>query len=105
MEAAGAALLLLEAVPAEAGRAVVDAVRVPVVGCGAGPACDGHVVVTQDLLGFAARRPPRFVPILADLHGTMASAMRTYVEDIVSGRYPGPEHAYPMRSPVAGQGA
>ncbi len=104
MESAGAALLLLEAVPPEASQAVVSTVRVPVVGCGAGPACDGHVVVTQDMLGLSPGHPPRFVPVLADLHGKIAAAMRRYVEDIMAGRYPGPQHAYPMKSPVTGQG-
>ncbi len=94
---AGAAMLLLEAVPAEASEAVVAAVDVPVIGCGAGPACDGHVLVTQDMLGLGLMRPPRFVPVLAQVGPLTADAMRHYVEAIISGRYPGPEHAYPMR--------
>jgi 3-methyl-2-oxobutanoate hydroxymethyltransferase len=95
---AGAAMILLEAVPAEAGRAVVAAVRVPVIGCGAGPACHGHVVVTQDLLGWGQVRPPRFVPVLAQLGAITQEALRRYVVDIERGAYPGPEHAYPMRA-------
>ncbi len=97
MQAAGAVMILLEAVPPEAGSAVVQAVSAPVVGCGAGPACDAHVVVTHDMLGFGAPRPPRFVPRLADLRGTVEQAMRRYVEDIAGERYPAPEHAYSMR--------
>ncbi|QOJ15854.1 MAG: 3-methyl-2-oxobutanoate hydroxymethyltransferase [Planctomycetia bacterium] len=101
MESAGAAMLLLEAVPAEAASAVVAAVSVPVIGCGAGPACDGHVVVTHDLLGWGATRPPRFVPVLASLGETVRSAMAEYVQQIATGTYPGPEHAYSMRAAVA----
>lgn len=101
MESAGAAMLLLEAVPAEAASAVVAAVSVPVIGCGAGPACDGHVVVTHDLLGWGATRPPRFVPVLASLGDAVRSAMAEYVQRIANGTYPGPEHAYPMRAAVA----
>lgn len=97
MVAAGAVMLLLEAVPPEASAAVVSAVEVPVIGCGAGPACHGHVVVTQDLLGFGTARPPRFVPVLARVGAACAAAMRRYVEDIEAGRYPGPEHVYPLR--------
>ncbi len=98
MVAAGADMILIEAVPAEAGQAVVEAVDVPVVGCGAGPACDGHVVVTYDMLGIGTIRPPRFVPVLADLGRQIEDAMRRYVTEIVEGRYPGPQHCYPMRS-------
>ena len=97
MLAAGAAMLLLEAVPNEASQAVVSAVDVPVIGCGAGPACHGHVLVTQDMLGWGTAQPPRFVPVHAHLNDVILSAMRRYVEDVVSGRYPGPQHAYPLR--------
>jgi 3-methyl-2-oxobutanoate hydroxymethyltransferase len=98
MVAAGAAMLLLEAVPPQASEAVVAAVEVPVIGCGAGPACDGHVVVTQDMLGIGTMRPPRFVPRLAQVGKTIEEAMRRYVADVASGAYPGPEHAYSMRA-------
>ncbi|MGE0480984.1 MAG: 3-methyl-2-oxobutanoate hydroxymethyltransferase [Phycisphaerae bacterium] len=98
---AGAAALLLEAVPNEASAAVAAAVSTPIVGCGAGPACDGHVVVTHDMLGLVATRPPRFVPVLASVARLCEDAMRTYVEDIATRRYPAPEHVYPMkRQPV-----
>lgn len=98
MVAAGAVMLLLEAVPNEASAAVVAAVDVPVIGCGAGPACDGHILVTQDMLGLGASRPPRFVPVMADLRGTILDVMRRYVNDISAGRYPGPQHVYRMRA-------
>lgn len=97
MEVAGAAMLLLEAVPAEASAAVVSAVQIPVLGCGAGPSCHGHVVVTEDLLGLGMQRPPRFVPVLASLEGEIRSALRRYVEAIAEGAYPAAEHVYPLR--------
>lgn len=97
MAAAGAVMLLLEAVPNEAAAAVVAAVELPVVGCGAGAACDGHVVVTYDLLGIGNPRPPRFVPVLADIGNQIEAAMRRYVADIESRRYPAAKHAYSMR--------
>ncbi len=100
--AAGAHMVLLEAVPNEASEAVVAAVDVPVIGCGAGPACHGHVVVTQDVLGWGALRPPRFVPVRADLRGVIGAALRGYVSDVLSGAYPGPEHAYGLRRGPAG---
>lgn len=99
MVSAGAALLLLEAVPNEATLAVVEALpETIVIGCGAGPACHGHVVVTHDMLGFTAARPPRFVPVLAEVGLAMSAAMRRYVEQIASRDYPAPQHVYPMRS-------
>jgi 3-methyl-2-oxobutanoate hydroxymethyltransferase len=100
MVESGAAMLLLEAVPNEASQAVLAAVSVPVIGCGAGPACDGHVVVTHDMLGIGAMRPPRFVPVLAQVGRTIEDAMRRYVQDIVSGQYPRPEHVYRLRNPA-----
>jgi 3-methyl-2-oxobutanoate hydroxymethyltransferase len=101
MVAVGADMLLLEAVPSEASQAVVEAVDVPVIGCGAGPACDGHVVVTQDMLGIGATRAPRFVPVFAHLGRQMEDAMRRWVQSIADGSYPGPEHVYRMRKQPA----
>ncbi len=98
---AGAAMLLLEAVPNEASQAVVGAVSVPVIGCGAGPACDGHVVVTHDLLGIGTHRSPRFVPVLADLGKRMQEAMRRWVIAIEERSYPAPQHAYHMKKQPA----
>ncbi len=102
---AGAAMILLEAVPPEASAAVVSAVGVPVVGCGAGPACDGHVIVTHDMLGLGAERPPRFVPRHADLARATEAAMRRWVTDIECGDYPAPAHTYPMRPVPSRPGA
>lgn len=102
MVSAGAAMILLEAVPDQAAAAVVGAVDVPVIGCGAGPSCDGHVVVTQDMLGMTTIRPPRFVPVYSNLHQQTEAAMRRWVNEIDRGVYPGPEHVYGMRkSPAA----
>ena len=101
MVAAGAAIVLLEAVSVEAAAAVVDAVDVPVIGCGAGPACDAHVVVTQDMLGFGGIQPPRFVPVMANVGETMRSAMRQWVLAIENKTYPGREHVYRMKKPAA----
>jgi len=102
MVEAGAVMLLLEAVPPQASEAVVSAVSVPVIGCGAGPACHAHVVVTYDMLGIGTMRPPRFVPVLAQLGRAMEEAMCRYVQDIEAGRYPGPQHVYGMKKQPAG---
>ncbi len=97
---AGASMVLLEAVPNEASQAVLAAVSVPVIGCGAGPACDGHVLVTHDMLGISPTRPPRFVPVLAEVGNICREAMRRYVQDVTSGAYPDAQHVYGMRAPT-----
>jgi 3-methyl-2-oxobutanoate hydroxymethyltransferase len=95
MQSAGAAALLLEAVPAEAARAVVDAIDLPVMGCGAGPHCHGHVVVTHDAAGLTPSRP-RFVPVLGDLATPSRKLFEDYADAVRNGRYPAAEHQYEM---------
>jgi 3-methyl-2-oxobutanoate hydroxymethyltransferase len=95
MEQAGAAAILLEAVPPEVASAVVDRTKLPVIGCGAGPACHSCVIVTHDGLGLTAGRP-KFVPMLADLAGPIREALAGYVRQVSSGGYPADEHNYTM---------
>jgi 3-methyl-2-oxobutanoate hydroxymethyltransferase len=95
MQGAGAVALLLEAVPPDVSEAVVDTVTIPVIGCGAGPACHGHVVVTHDTVRLTAR-PPRFAPQLGDLATPMRDAFAEYVRRVSDGAYPAAEHNYPM---------
>jgi 3-methyl-2-oxobutanoate hydroxymethyltransferase len=108
LEAAGAAALLIEAVPDEVGELIVGRTSVPVIGCGAGPTCTGYVVVTHDALGYT-KRPPRFVPQLSapssdgvsasgaiDAADTLRRAFSRYVELVTSGQYPTHQNAYPM---------
>jgi 3-methyl-2-oxobutanoate hydroxymethyltransferase len=95
MEDAGAAAVLLEAVPAEVGRAVVEATSVPVIGCGAGPWCHGSVVVTHDALGLSTSAP-RFVAKVGHVAEPMMAAFAEYVRQVGSGTYPAAEHQYEM---------
>jgi 3-methyl-2-oxobutanoate hydroxymethyltransferase len=95
MQKAGAAALLLETVPPAVSQAVVDAVEVPVIGCGAGPACHASVIVTHDALGLTPARP-RFVPLLDDLQRPMVAAFSQYVSQVASRQYPAAEHQYEM---------
>jgi 3-methyl-2-oxobutanoate hydroxymethyltransferase len=78
---AGAQLLLIEAVPDEVTAAVVGKVKCPVIGCGAGPSADGHVMVLHDMLGFG-ERVPRFVERFGDVPGAIEEAARRYVEAV-----------------------
>ena len=93
MQRAGAVALLLEAVPSEVARQVVEATDLPVIGCGAGPSCHGSVFVTSDALGLT-ENPPRFAPRLGDLATPALAAYAEYVRQVGSGEYPGPEHQY-----------
>jgi len=95
MQEAGASAILLEAVPPEVSQAVVDKLSVPIIGCGAGGACDGSVVVVHDMLGLTERKP-KFVPGLAELSGPAVAAISEFVQQVSNGRYPAEEHLYSM---------
>src|SRR5438270_10241197 len=95
MEEAGAAAVLLEAVPPEVASAVVEATSVPVIGCGAGPSCHASVIVTHDAVGLT-QSPPRFVPKTGQLGPPMMAAFAEYVRQVGSGQYPAAEHQYEM---------
>jgi 3-methyl-2-oxobutanoate hydroxymethyltransferase len=92
---AGAVAILIEAVPSETAGRVVDATGIPIIGCGAGPRCHGHVVVTHDLLGLSSHRP-KFVPSEPDLATPMQKVFTDWVKSVASGKYPAPEHEYSM---------
>ena len=98
LEEAGACAILLEAVPAEPARLIAESTELPVIGCGAGPYCDGHVVVFHDMAGLSEGTPPRFVKQYEDLRGVVRRAVDQYVGDIRSRAYPAAEHVYSMRS-------
>jgi 3-methyl-2-oxobutanoate hydroxymethyltransferase len=93
-EAAGCCALVLEAVPAEVAGAIARALTIPVIGIGAGPDCDGQVLVWHDLLGVSPDPVPRFVKRYADLAGEARRALEAYVEDVREGRFPEEQHTY-----------
>lgn len=94
LEAAGAFALVLEAVPAGLARQVTSALGIPTIGIGAGPHCDGQVLVFHDFLGINEGRLPRFVKRYAQLADEIRGAARRFAEEVASGEYPGPEHSY-----------
>jgi len=94
LEKAGAFSLVVECVPAALGRRLSRALRIPTIGIGAGPGCDGQVLVIDDLLGLTAPPSPRFVKRYADLRRTITSAARDYARDVRSGRFPDDGHSY-----------
>ena len=86
--------MVLEGIPAALGEAVTRAVGIPTIGIGAGPACDGQVLVSHDLLGLTQGRVPKFVRRYADLSGTMRDAFARYVADVKARRFPADEESY-----------
>lgn len=95
LDEAGAALFVLECIPSELGQRISEAVSAPVIGIGAGPGCDGQVLVLHDMLGMHTGKPAKFVKdFLAESRDGIAGAFRAYVSAVKEGRYPGPEHGY-----------
>jgi 3-methyl-2-oxobutanoate hydroxymethyltransferase len=88
LEQAGAFAVVLEAVPAAVARDVTARAGIPTIGIGAGPDCDGQVLVSHDVLGLFDGFVPPFVKQYANLAETIVAATRTYVEDVRAGRYP-----------------
>lgn len=95
LENAGARMLVLETVPAPVGRAIRDAVSIPVIGCGAGPDCDGQVLVLHDMLGVSPPPLPRFVRNFGDGEGGVAHAIRRYVDAVRDRSFPAIAECYP----------
>ena len=85
LEAAGGFALVLEGIPARLGADVSRALTIPTIGIGAGPGCDGQVLVTHDLLGLYFGHTPKFVRRYADLGATIRSALEQYVADVKNG--------------------
>lgn len=94
IEAAGACALVLEAVPTEAAKRVTEAIGIPTIGIGAGPHCDGQVLVSTEMLGISAGSRPKFVKLYADLRSQIASAATSFAEEVAKGEYPDHEHSY-----------
>lgn len=91
---AGVFSIVLECVPGELARVVTRSVDVPTIGIGAGPGCDGQVLVTNDLLGMYEKFKPSFVKKYLDLAPQIKDAVVSYRDEVVSGAYPAEEHTF-----------
>lgn len=100
---AGCFSLVLEGVPTETARLVTEAVPIPTIGIGAGPHCDGQVLVFHDLLGIEERVLPKFVRRYASLKADAVEAIARYAEDVRGGLFPSPEESY-GGGPLYGRG-
>ena len=94
LEQAGAFALVLEAIPADLARRVTESVSIPTIGVGAGPSCDGQVLVLYDLLGLFDEFVPKFVKPYAHLKADALQALRRYKEEVEQGKFPTDAESY-----------
>jgi 3-methyl-2-oxobutanoate hydroxymethyltransferase len=94
VQSAGADLLVLEGVPSALGERVTRAVQIPVIGIGAGPHCDGQVLVIYDMLGITPGKRPKFSKDFLAGRNSVAEAIAAFAEDVRSGAFPSPEHCF-----------
>lgn len=97
VEEAGAYALVVEGVPTEVGRAVTEAVRIPTIGIGAGPATSGQVLVCTDLLGMGRGHVPKFVKRFASIGDQVVRAVEIYASEVQAGSFPDAAHSFRMK--------
>jgi 3-methyl-2-oxobutanoate hydroxymethyltransferase len=103
VEAAGAFSIVLEAIPRELAAEITKAVRIPTIGIGAGPDCDGQVLVLHDLLGLTFQNPPKFARRYANVGEAILKAVREYCADVESSRFPTDAESYHAPAVVKGR--
>ncbi len=94
LEEVGCFSMVLEGIPWQLGERITDSVSIPTIGIGAGPRCDGQVLVVNDMLGIMEDFSPRFVKRYGEVGKTMAKAFAEYVSDVKEGKFPTDEHSY-----------
>lgn len=100
LEAAGAFAIVLECIPSALAKLITERVNIPTIGIGAGPHCDGQVLVIHDMLGMFKRFTPKFVKKYADLAPQILEALKTYAHEVAEGIFPGPEHSFGMNEEI-----
>jgi 3-methyl-2-oxobutanoate hydroxymethyltransferase len=93
-EQAGAQMIVLEAIPSSLGKLITESLSIPTIGIGAGANCSGQVLVLQDMLGISPGKPPKFVKNFMDGHASIEAAVKAYVREVKSGKFPGSEHGF-----------
>lgn len=94
LQEAGASLLVLEAVPSELAKTISSDLEIPTIGIGAGPDCNGQVLVLQDMLGIYPRPSPKFSKNFMQGAASVEAAVKSYIAAVKSGAFPGPEHSF-----------
>jgi 3-methyl-2-oxobutanoate hydroxymethyltransferase len=93
LESAGAFCVVLECIPAEVAASITAELKIPTIGIGAGPDCDGQVLVSYDAFGLTGGFTPRFVKQYAALGAQMTAATKAYIADVREGRFPARQHS------------
>jgi 3-methyl-2-oxobutanoate hydroxymethyltransferase len=101
LEAAGAFMVVMECIPDLLAARITKEIRIPTIGIGAGPECDGQVLVYHDLVGLFERFTPKFVKQYTNLAPTIRDALTQYREEVEQGTFPGPEHSFAMKAEEA----
>ena len=94
VEEAGAFAIVLEGVPLDLAQEVTERLSIPTIGIGAGPYCDGQILVLHDLLGLGGKFSPKFVKQYVDLQGVISQAVNAYIEEVHGGAFPLDEHSF-----------
>jgi 3-methyl-2-oxobutanoate hydroxymethyltransferase len=94
VEQAGAFAVVLEAVPSLLAAEITNTISIPTIGIGAGPSCDGQVLVLQDMLGIYPKKSPKFSKNYMDGADTISQAVQNYVSEVKSGAFPAQEHSF-----------
>jgi len=102
LERAGVYAIVLEAIPPDVAEQVTRTVAVPTIGIGAGPKCDGQVLVCVDMLGMSRAHAPKFAKRYDEIGDAIVGAVRRYVEEVRSGAFPGPEHTFQPNEAASG---
>jgi len=97
LEKAGVFSIVLECIPMELAREITHKRNVPTIGIGAGPHCDGQILVFHDLVGYANGYLPKFVKRYVDIHGSLNKALREYIEDVKEGVFPDDSNSYHLK--------
>ncbi|MBF6615219.1 MAG: 3-methyl-2-oxobutanoate hydroxymethyltransferase [Candidimonas sp.] len=96
-EQAGAFGVVLEGIAEGLGRRITEALAIPTIGIGATPACDGQILVTEDILGLSGDRIPKFARQFADVGAVIRTAVEQYASDVRSGAFPAPENCFGVK--------
>jgi len=94
LEKAGVFSVVLECIPLEVAKVVTEKLKIPTIGIGAGPYCDGQILVFHDLVGFSDGYLPKFVRKYVDIHQLISQAVKEYIDDVKQGKFPDSDHSY-----------